>query len=532
LNKTKQSQGETFAESTRPLILTWVVIVISSCAVFFGNLRFGKSVLGVAYEDDFFYYAQAAHNLALHGRSSFDGIHLTNGYHPLWLLVLTAVTKIFGGEGMFHSATVFPFAIALEVVQLAIVIWISYFALRVCRLYCNVAMSGCIQLMITSFALLFVRGGMEVGLTLGFAFTILWFRLPPRFRWTAGTSFVYGLLASLMVLSRLDSVILVGLLFVFDLAPNAGRRRERVVNGLCFGAGMLPVLFYALVNEEVFQTVMPISGMAKQLRFHHIPSLHALHSFLPYLIHPASILLGPCVLATAGALVLLGMRRLYAAPGTEGVFWATLLFPIVYLFATVTLSDWMLWQWYLYGWLISGFLAAVLFVSQRREKSKVTTGADWLGFALALVFFVGYVVSTIAAVKPKNNFIYLTAVDISEFADQHPGVYAMGDRAGSVGYLMPYPVVQLEGLMMDKPYLDNIRLQRNLFDVLRQYNVRYYVSTWDTPDGQGCYSMKEPSKVGPDSPVMQGRICQEPVAVFSHGPFVSRIFELHGAVER
>ena len=42
-------------------------------------------------QDDFFYYLKIADQiLAGHG-ISFDGLHATNGFHPLWLVVVLAL---------------------------------------------------------------------------------------------------------------------------------------------------------------------------------------------------------------------------------------------------------------------------------------------------------------------------------------------------------------------------------------------------------------------------------------------------------
>src|SRR5262245_43592728 len=50
--------------------------------------------------DDAFYYFNTARNFSHTGFSSFDGIHFTNGYHPLWFLFSVPVFFFFpdGGE--------------------------------------------------------------------------------------------------------------------------------------------------------------------------------------------------------------------------------------------------------------------------------------------------------------------------------------------------------------------------------------------------------------------------------------------------
>ena len=47
--------------------------------------QMATNVIALMY-DDGFYYLEIARNLSLGLGSSFDGIHATNGYHPLWLL--------------------------------------------------------------------------------------------------------------------------------------------------------------------------------------------------------------------------------------------------------------------------------------------------------------------------------------------------------------------------------------------------------------------------------------------------------------
>jgi hypothetical protein len=44
--------------------------------------------------DDGYFYAQIAWNIAVHGRSTFDGLHTTSGYHWPWALLLAAVSRV------------------------------------------------------------------------------------------------------------------------------------------------------------------------------------------------------------------------------------------------------------------------------------------------------------------------------------------------------------------------------------------------------------------------------------------------------
>lgn len=66
--------------------------------------------------DDAFYYLQIARHLAATGRSTFDGLNPTNGYHPGWMLLMTLCARLIpdkvallktslGLEFGFHLAT-------------------------------------------------------------------------------------------------------------------------------------------------------------------------------------------------------------------------------------------------------------------------------------------------------------------------------------------------------------------------------------------------------------------------------------------
>jgi hypothetical protein len=70
--------------------------------VFAGALLFAIRVFTLPFSaylkhlniDDSFYYYKIARNLAMGRFSTFDGIHVTNGYHPLWALLLTPIFAV------------------------------------------------------------------------------------------------------------------------------------------------------------------------------------------------------------------------------------------------------------------------------------------------------------------------------------------------------------------------------------------------------------------------------------------------------
>jgi hypothetical protein len=80
--------------------------------------------------------------------------------------------------------------------------------------------------------------------------------------------------------------------------------------------------------------------------------------------------------------------------------------------------------------------------------------------------------------------------------------------------------------VMDKKFLENIREERNLLDVLRAYRVRYYVSTNALSSANGCFDLSEPKVAGPRSPHMRATLCKAPVKYFASGEYEVWVFDL------
>lgn len=509
--------------------LSWFLIGIVCVVVFYANLRFHEEALAIGFEDDFFYYAQAAKNLVLSGVSTFDGVHLTNGYHPLWFLIIVAITKIFGIGGFLGAKTVYPFAIAIETLQTLMVIGAAYLSFEIASKFCSENISRCIQLLTASTTLMQMRTGMETGLAIMMVLALVAFRIRDRFCWNISNSLLYGALASIAILSRLDVALFVAPMVVYDVFREVKDWNARLKIGLAVAFGLLPLFGYFLDNLVIFHTLMPISGAAKQLRTHHLPSLYALQTFLGFLFAKNS----PLLVFQVGLTVLALLQFRTSSLRTNKyrvIFLAMLLFPIVHLLAVTSASNWELFLWYIYPWTIS-FVAAgtILFSGPKKITSESSlTRYETIAVYCCAGFLVFYGLLVEAHSSPSHNLPYQAALEIKEFEKRHPGIYGMGDRAGMVGFFGSQPVVQLEGLMMDKDYLENIREEKELLEVLRKYHVRYYVSTRAEQDKNGCWHVKEPWQAGPDSPAMRARICETPLAILKHQQWTNDIFEIEG----
>ena len=85
----------------------WLLIAVLSVwliADVFSVLSTSPENLVCRFEDDAFFYATVARNTVEEGKVSFDGVSKTNGFHPLWMGILTVTRFVFPDETGFLRA--------------------------------------------------------------------------------------------------------------------------------------------------------------------------------------------------------------------------------------------------------------------------------------------------------------------------------------------------------------------------------------------------------------------------------------------
>ncbi len=464
-------------------------------------------------QDDLLYYLKVAQNLAGGHGSTFNGIAPTNGYQPLWFVVLTVLSLF-----TQNPKAVLGFLAVSDWIAALVTFHLARRLLRSCGARPLLAFALSAAVTLYSVSLFFY--GMEVTLTVPLFLGTICLLL--RADWLQRGwrhTFALGLLLSALVLSRIDTLIFGGLVLLGILLTPALRSliRPDLVAGVLLG--LLPLLFYFALNRFEFATFLPISGMAKELKSNHLPSLEPWKVFF----HPLPAAFTFIFLA---ALFLLPRIAPTITPMAKVVFPAVLLFPFVYYFILCCVSDWTLWGWYYYPLRLAFCISLLVFVLYPP-----------LGRVLARPAVVAFLVLAVFAALGATRWrrqqvdIYDASVEIAQFARTHPGIYAMGDRAGRVAYLMPNPILQTEGLMMDRPYLDLLQQQLPLRDVLAKYNVRYYVGTAYDPFS-GCFEAIEPAKAGPHSAHLHAEFCEQPQATFFHNGVETLIFNMGAGAPR
>ena len=216
--------------------------------------------------DDAFYYFQIAWHMAEGKFSTFDGgITRTNGYHPLWMLLITPFYWMFDKETALFAIKAFEIMLVAGGVSLvAAAAWLSRLPWI---------------LLFAVLPALYLQGGMLRGMEaaaglfmLGlFFFTIALFaRDPARWRWPLAVA-AFALPWVRLEYAAISLAATAALLLIEwswqDRLPPGARARSILTLGavgpfLAAGAGLLAYFGY---NGVVFGGIAPVSGSVKRL---------------------------------------------------------------------------------------------------------------------------------------------------------------------------------------------------------------------------------------------------------------------------
>lgn len=426
------------------------------------------ALLGEAYllprmSDDAYYYFVVAENVASHGRSEFTPGVPTNGYHPLWMLLLAAAGRVFGYGLATYKA------VEIIAVSAGLAAFLYLFRIRglVASLFCTFAL----WYVIRSFAL----DGMETSLLAPALILLAGACLSERESVVRHRPVLLFLACGLCMGTRLDSALLV-LPILLLAAPVRAGAKFRILAGLAVCGAL-----YAAVNLLLFGAALPVSGSIKSLgglqwnaRFFRqitgsldLKTLFTLTSTTALYIAPLAAL---AIAAIYRRLIPAGADRL-----TTAFLYASVLGLALCTVKLLFFSSWQVWPWYSYPLL--AFALPVVLMLERGFAALPGYRLLTLVLALALVgyFFHHNLKSRSPAFAAVNR----------GFLERHGqmlggALVAMGDRAGSFAYGYAGGVYQVEGLVNDSAYVDVLKRGGDLRPHLCAKGVTYLLD-YETP---------------------------------------------------
>ncbi len=251
-----------------------LLILVSQAFVIFAHQNI---VLNWFTTDDAFYYFKTAQNIAEGQGVTFDGIARTNGFHPLWMVLLVPVFTLARYE------LILPLRLVVTL-QVLLGLGSSLILFQFIRTRCS-QWAAFITALIWAFTPLVYKvtfkGGTEAGINAFFLILLWWqyYQVSEKLaqgKINFGRIAALGALASLTLLSRLDNIYLIliaggWLLLRFWRQPET----ESVTSlstlkwwlklGFSYFSPIVATLgLYLVVNQIYFDSAMPVSGKIKR----------------------------------------------------------------------------------------------------------------------------------------------------------------------------------------------------------------------------------------------------------------------------
>lgn len=235
-----------------------------------------NSILAWFTTDDAFYYFVTARNISLGLGSTFDGIALTNGYHPLWLLIcipIFALSRIdlilplrlviFLQYALSAASGILLYRLARKHIPrqacyIIVLLWLLHPAI-----HADVMLGG-VESTLNGLMIIAVLAGTAWARETGLAGQVHNRRMA-----------TLGILSGLTILARLDNVFLIAFVGLWILVTQVmlvsrqhPARSQFLYRLYPLAYFILPVIVifgaYLVWNQANFGSVMPISGAVKQ----------------------------------------------------------------------------------------------------------------------------------------------------------------------------------------------------------------------------------------------------------------------------
>lgn len=455
------------------LYLTFYFLLISIVFFYMANFILFSDIrkLISTTPDDASYYLMIAENYCRGLGFTFDGINKTNGFQPLWQVLLIPIFA-FSKTSPETSLRIVLF------IQLILIIFSTLIFFRILIIYFEkiiILLSGVFFL---SFVYTQSVNGMETALMI-FIISVLFYtalKMKIFSQRNIRKEITWGVILGLLVLSRLDTIFIVLSIFVFNLyfilfiSKNKEKDFLRIL--IIMSAAILTVSPYLLYNFITFGNIIPISGFLKYgfnqdfgVRLREIFKYRETYFAIGAIIYFIWFLFN--------------FRRMiqnanYFFRVSLAVFSLGIILSFTYL---IFFLNWVIFYWYFIPY--SLFISLVICVPAKYFLSLKKTISTKI-IIIVITFFVAlywghkiYINYKTGYETGANNW-NVESYNAAQWtkANTYPGdIMAMKD-AGHFGFFSERSVINFDGLVNNFEYQEILK-NKKLNEYLKNNNVKY-----------------------------------------------------------
>ena len=417
--------------------------------------------------DDSYFYIKTAANMAKGLGSTFDGINQTNGYHPLYFLLLTGLSYFFPLSGL-EQLPILLFVEAVLLILLSMVIFSFLKTLSLTRFY---------QILVT-LSIIFSIGLYDVGLETRLNILLVFLLLKVSYacfnQESKGLLLAVSGMMPLCFLARVDNLIL-----LFSLGAIFCCFYTKKIN-LSFFKTMtlttLPLLItvglYAILNKYYFGIYSSISSLVK-LSKSQVAMLH----FSPQILFRWIVIFS--ITLFFGIFCFLQLKKQskwFKKKAKQHILMVMGLFNVLYL-SVLAFKGNMLMNWYFMLPLSFAFIfCAVFFQQVAYKKISPYTQKMYLAFSVIvlLAFPCLYAMQRLLKWHDFNHQHLEMALWIKANLGQSSRIYQV-DRSGRTGFISERSVINGDGLINSYAYYQDVLIKKNFQNYVKKWDIRYLI---------------------------------------------------------
>lgn len=455
------NRRDTNVTGTHSIIGYFYILFFLLCLSFiiFSDIRKLVALL----PDDSSYYFKIADNFVQGKGLTFDGIHRTNGFQPLWLYILVIVNYF------IHGTPEMMVRVYL-IVQLLLLMGATYLLYLALKNFISIKSLLLGSFFYLAYVIIYSLNGMESAL-LVFTISLLlysWLSILKLNPDNKLHQFLLGIEIGLVLLVRLDTIffavgLFVGLLLFQFKWPELAIRLSLMSLGT-----LIVITPYLLYNQFSFGNIMPISGALKT-------SFPVISNYKINIFYGFSI--NMIAFAALGYLLYLISKKLFFKHPLDifQIFLFALSMGIVFHYLNyIFFMKWAVYSWHFITYYL--YLSILLSLwADRLIKRKVNSQLIYNTILVlaAVILAVRLVGKTQVNI---NHSFPVASYEAAKFMRENSApeeIFAMTD-AGVFGYFSNRQVINLDGIVNSVEYQKVLRSQK-INSYFEELGVDYFI---------------------------------------------------------